>query len=145
MITGNGARGRGADVDIATLVDRAARRFGDRIAVEGPDAAGNWQQLSFAALGERVARLAAGLRRLGLQPGDRVLDLQTNSTTYAETDLAVRAAGLVTTDGVASTRSLVSPDTRTTPEGLDLLSVVVSARDDRSEARGTLPPQGDQS
>jgi acyl-CoA synthetase (AMP-forming)/AMP-acid ligase II len=95
MITGNGARGRGADVDIATLVDRAARRFGDRIAVEGPDAAGNWQQLSFAALGERVARLAAGLRRLGLQPGDRVLDLQTNSTTYAETDLAVRAAGLV--------------------------------------------------
>nr|WP_187361511.1 AMP-binding protein [Phytoactinopolyspora mesophila] len=77
------------------MVDRAARRFGDRIAVEGPDAAGSWQQLSFAALGERVARLAVGLRRLGLEPGDRVLDLQTNSTTYLETDLAIRAAGLV--------------------------------------------------
>jgi acyl-CoA synthetase (AMP-forming)/AMP-acid ligase II len=32
---------------------------------------------------------------LGLQPGDRVLDLQTNTTTYLETDLAIRAAGLV--------------------------------------------------
>lgn len=82
-------------MDIATLVHRAARRFGDRIAVEGPDAAGEWQRLSFSALGDRVLRLAAGLRRLGLRPGQPVLDLQSNSTTYLETDLAIRAAGLV--------------------------------------------------
>ena len=34
---------------------------------------------------------ANGLLALGLEPGDRVLDLQTNSTAYVETDLAIRA------------------------------------------------------
>ncbi len=77
-------------MDIGTLVTRAARRFGDRIAVEGPDGI-----RTFAELGDRVTRLANGLRDSGLQPGDRVLDLQSNSTTYFETDLAIRAAGLV--------------------------------------------------
>src|SRR6478735_5276392 len=72
-------------MDIGTLVTRAAQRFGDRVAVEGPDA-----DRTFAQLGDRVARIAHGLR-----PGDRVLDLQRNSTTYLETDLAIRAAGLV--------------------------------------------------
>ena len=35
------------------------------------------------------------LAALGLEPGDRVLDLQTNSTTYLETDLAIRAGGFI--------------------------------------------------
>jgi acyl-CoA synthetase (AMP-forming)/AMP-acid ligase II len=83
-------------VDIGTLVTRAARRWPDRLAVEGPDAYGAQQQLTFAALGDRVVRLANALRDgLGLRPGDRVLDLQGNTTTYLETDLAIRAAGLV--------------------------------------------------
>ncbi len=42
-----------------------------------------------------MARVARGLRALGLGHGDRVLDLQPNSTTYLETDLAIRSAGLV--------------------------------------------------
>jgi acyl-CoA synthetase (AMP-forming)/AMP-acid ligase II len=83
-------------VDVGTLVTRAAARWPDRIAVEGPDASGTTQQLTFAQLGDRVVRLANALRHgLGLQPGDRVLDLQTNTTTYLETDLAIRSAGLV--------------------------------------------------
>ena len=77
-------------MDIGTLVTRAAHRFGDRIAVEGPDAT-----RTFAELGDRVTRIANGLLAQGLRPGDRVLDLQTNSTAYLETDLAIRAAGLV--------------------------------------------------
>ena len=77
-------------MDIGTLVTRAAQRFGDRVAVEGPDA-----DRTFAQLGDRVARIANGLLAQGLCPGDRVLDLQRNSTTYVETDLAIRAAGLV--------------------------------------------------
>ena len=77
-------------MDIGTLVTRAAQRFGDRVAVEGPDA-----DRTFAQLGDRVARIANGLLAQGLRPGDRVLDLQRNSTTYVETDLAIRAAGLV--------------------------------------------------
>jgi acyl-CoA synthetase (AMP-forming)/AMP-acid ligase II len=77
-------------MDVATLVARAARRFPDRVAVDGPD-----RTLTFAELDDRVVRVANGLRATGLQPGDRVLDLQTNSTTYVETDLAIRSAGLV--------------------------------------------------
>lgn len=77
-------------MDIGTLVGRAAKRFGDRVAVEGPDAT-----RTFAELGDRVTRIANGLRARGLEPGDRVLDLQTNSTAYLETDLAIRSAGLV--------------------------------------------------
>jgi acyl-CoA synthetase (AMP-forming)/AMP-acid ligase II len=77
-------------VDVGQLVARSARRYADRVAVDGPD-----RTLTFGELGDRVARVANGLRGLGLQPGDRVLDLQTNSTTYLETDLAIRAAGLV--------------------------------------------------
>lgn len=80
-------------MDVGTMVQRAALRFGDRVAVEGVDGAG--PTLTFAELGERVQRLATGLLALGLRPGDRVLDLQTNSVTYLETDLAIRAAGLV--------------------------------------------------
>jgi acyl-CoA synthetase (AMP-forming)/AMP-acid ligase II len=83
-------------MDVGTLVTRAAARWPDRIAVEGPDASGATVQLTFAQLGDRVVRLANALRHgLGLQPGDRVLDLQTNTTTYLETDLAIRSAGLV--------------------------------------------------
>ncbi|MFZ2503459.1 MAG: AMP-binding protein [Nocardioides sp.] len=77
-------------MDIATLVGRAAARFGDRTAIMGPDAT-----RSFAELGDRVVRIANALAALGLEPGDRVLDLQTNSTSYVETDLAIRAGGFV--------------------------------------------------
>ncbi len=77
-------------MDVGTLVSRAARRFADRTAIDGPDGS-----CTFAELGDRVLRLANGLRALGLERGDRVLDLQANSNTYVETDLAIRAAGLV--------------------------------------------------
>lgn len=79
-------------MDIGTLVTRAGHRFGDRVAIEGTEPG---QRRTFAELADRVGRLASGLLALGLRPGDRVLDLQSNSTTYVETDLAVRAAGLV--------------------------------------------------
>src|SRR4029453_8097861 len=76
-------------MDVGRLVARAARRYASRIAVEGPDGT-----VTYAELGDRVARLARGLRSLGLQPGDRVLDLQTNQVSYLETDLAISTAGL---------------------------------------------------
>lgn len=77
-------------MDVGTLVTRAARRFPDRVAVDGPG-----RSLTFAELGDRVVRLANALLAMGLQPGDRVLDLQANSVSYLETDLAIRSAGLV--------------------------------------------------
>lgn len=77
-------------MDIATIVARAATRFPQRIAVDGPQG-----RQTFAELADRVTRLGRGLRALDLRPGDRVLDLQTNQNTYLESDLAIRACGLV--------------------------------------------------
>jgi acyl-CoA synthetase (AMP-forming)/AMP-acid ligase II len=77
-------------MDVGTLVTRAARRFADRIAVNGPSGV-----LTFAELGDRVVRSANALLDVGLRPGDRVLDLQSNSNSYLESDLTIRSAGLV--------------------------------------------------
>lgn len=76
--------------DVGSILFRAADRYAHRIAVEGPDG-----QRTFAELAGRVAAIARGLRGLGLPDGTSVLDLQHNAVTALETDLAVRAAGLV--------------------------------------------------
>jgi acyl-CoA synthetase (AMP-forming)/AMP-acid ligase II len=77
-------------VRVDALLARVAAVHGARPALEGPQGT-----VTFAELADRVFRLAAGLRRLGLQPGDRVLDLQPNQNTYVETELACCAAGVV--------------------------------------------------
>lgn len=53
------------------------------------------RQLSYRQLGERVARLAAGLRAHGVQAGDRVALLAQNSDRYLEYLLAVWWLGAV--------------------------------------------------
>ncbi|GAA4913538.1 acyl-CoA synthetase (AMP-forming)/AMP-acid ligase II [Stackebrandtia albiflava] len=77
-------------MDVTTLFDRAAVRFRDRVALEGPQGT-----QTFAELASRVARLAGVLRDMGLRPGDRVLDLQPNQNSVVEADLACMRAGLV--------------------------------------------------
>src|SRR5690242_2164861 len=75
---------------VGMLVERAATRFRDRVALDGPEGT-----RTFAALGERVTRLARGLLGLGLSPGDRVLELLPNGCAAVESDLALATAGLV--------------------------------------------------
>ncbi len=55
----------------------------------------NGRRRNWAELGERVARLAAGLLASGASPGDRVAIIATNSDRYLEYTLAVAWAGLV--------------------------------------------------
>ncbi len=52
-------------------------------------------KLTYGELGSRVARLAAGLRKLGVEDGDRVAMLALNSMRYIEYYLAVPWAGAV--------------------------------------------------
>ena len=51
------------------------------------------RHLSFAQFGDRVARLAGALRKLGVKRGDRVAMLSLNSTRYLEYFMAVPWAG----------------------------------------------------
>lgn len=76
--------------DVGSILFRSAERHPHRTAVEGPDG-----QRTYAELATRVTAIARGLRGLGLSDGTAVLDLQHNAVTALETDLAVRAAGLV--------------------------------------------------
>ncbi|MFK7915516.1 MAG: class I adenylate-forming enzyme family protein [Pseudomonadales bacterium] len=53
------------------------------------------QQFTFGELADRCARLAAGLRALGCEQGDRVAILANNGHEYIETYVGVPASGLV--------------------------------------------------
>jgi len=76
-------------MQVAELIQRAGRKHGDAVAVEDDHG-----QRSFAEIAERSARLANALLGLGLEPGDRVLDLQSNAVSYVESDFGISTAGM---------------------------------------------------
>ena len=54
---------------------------------------GNWQAVTYRQSADKVRALAASLRKLGLQAGDRVILCAENSSSWAICDLAILAAG----------------------------------------------------
>ncbi len=80
-------------IDIGDLTTRTAWRAPGRDAIVDVP---NGRRLTFAQLEERANRLASGLRDgLGVQPGERVAILSTNSAEVAEALFACAKAGLV--------------------------------------------------
>ncbi len=59
-------------------------------------ASGAWVATSWAEAARQVAALAAGLKALGLAPGDRVMLVSENRPEWCISDLAIMAAGCVT-------------------------------------------------
>ena len=57
---------------------------------------GEWRSTSWAEAAQQVAALAASLRRIGLQPGDRVALVSENRPEWLIADLGIMAAGCVT-------------------------------------------------
>ncbi len=57
---------------------------------------GKWHPTSWAEAARQVSSLAAALRKLGLQPGDRVMLVSENRPEWCISDLAIMAAGGVT-------------------------------------------------
>src|SRR5690349_1682218 len=57
---------------------------------------GHWLSISWAETAAQIAALAAGLKQLGLQPGDRVMLVSENRPEWCIADLAIMAAGCVT-------------------------------------------------
>jgi long-chain acyl-CoA synthetase len=57
---------------------------------------GQWRATSWSEAARQVAALAASLKRIGLQPGDRVALVSENRPEWLISDLAIMAAGCVT-------------------------------------------------
>ncbi|HET7604833.1 MAG TPA: AMP-dependent synthetase/ligase, partial [Sphingomicrobium sp.] len=57
---------------------------------------GEWHSTSWAEAARQVASLAASLKRIGLQPGDRVCLVSENRPEWLIADLGIMAAGCVT-------------------------------------------------
>ncbi|MES2136520.1 MAG: AMP-dependent synthetase/ligase [Pseudomonadota bacterium] len=57
---------------------------------------GDWRSISWAKAARQVAALAQSLKRIGLQPGDRVALVSENRPEWLIADLAIMAAGCVT-------------------------------------------------
>ncbi|MFN0178947.1 MAG: AMP-dependent synthetase/ligase [Gemmatimonadales bacterium] len=70
----------------------AIDRFADRPAVVRYKTAAGWTPISTAAFTTTVRRLSAGLRAVGIRPGDRVAILSENRPEWAVTDFACLTA-----------------------------------------------------
>ena len=57
---------------------------------------GGWRAISYSEAARQVAALAESLKRLGLQPGDRVMLVSENRPEWLIADLGIMAAGCVT-------------------------------------------------
>jgi long-chain acyl-CoA synthetase len=57
---------------------------------------GEWRSTSWAEAADKVARLAAALKRIGLERGDRVMLVGENRPEWLISDLAIMAAGCIT-------------------------------------------------
>jgi fatty-acyl-CoA synthase len=78
------------DFGLGSWPARRARISPDRTALVQPDRA-----LTYAALADRVGRLAGALSRLGVRPGDRVAYLGVNDITVFETLFATARCGAI--------------------------------------------------
>src|SRR5207245_7107690 len=75
------------------LLERTAADHGDEPAYSDRDGDGPWQTLTWREFRDRALRLAAGLVRLGLEPGDRVALMLPNRLEHVLADQAVLHAG----------------------------------------------------
>ena len=80
---------------VRLFLDRADE-LGDRPFLAAKQA-GEWHALSWRETARQVCLLAESLRKLGLEDGDRVMLVSENRPEWAIADLAIMAAGCVTT------------------------------------------------
>ena len=81
--------------NLVTMFLTRAREKGDAPFLWGKHD-GAWTSISFAEAARQVAALAASLKRLGLEPGDRVMLVSENRPEWLIADLGIMAAGCVT-------------------------------------------------
>jgi len=77
-------------VNILTTLEKACRLFSEQEAVVDGNV-----RLTYRQVGERVERLANGLKGLGLNPGDRISVIARNCRPFLEIYYAAAFAGLI--------------------------------------------------
>ncbi len=82
-----------AGVTLCGLLERTTAGHGDELAYSDRDGDGPWQTLTWRDFRDRALQLAAGLVRLGLEPGDRVALMLPNRLEHVLADQAVLHAG----------------------------------------------------
>src|SRR5437588_6173066 len=100
---------------------------------------GQYRDVSWSTVAERVRAIAAGLIRHGVKPGDRVGMLSENRREWIEADLAIMSTGAIT---VALHSPLTSAQVREQFADAEPRIVLVSTAEQRDkvlEARPQLP------
>jgi acyl-CoA synthetase (AMP-forming)/AMP-acid ligase II len=106
-------------LDYGGYLERAARLFGDRVAVVCGSQRRTWSDVH-----RRADGLAAGLTALGLQPGDRVADVRANDIDSVVVDFAIALAGLVR---VPLTARLTPPEIARMVAGVRCRAVITTS------------------
>jgi long-chain acyl-CoA synthetase len=83
------------DATIVEIFRHRAQELAPRIALRR-SVGGAWEPISWAAYGDAVREIAAGLVDLGVAPGDRVALLSTNRVEWHFADLGILSAAAVT-------------------------------------------------
>jgi acetyl-CoA synthetase len=84
------------EVNLSTVcVGRWVERHGDRVAIRHESEDGTTTSLTFGELADRVARMAAGLRARGVEPGEKVAVFLPMGVEAVIAMLAIAHAGLV--------------------------------------------------
>jgi long-chain acyl-CoA synthetase len=97
---------------IAQAFEHLARKYGSRAFLKDKYDK-TWHDHSWSEIADAAGRLRAGLRQLGIKPGDRVGILSDNSPQWVIVDQAVLGLGgvvvpLYTTSGAEETRHVIS-------------------------------------
>ncbi|CAM3370053.1 AMP-binding protein [Nocardioides dubius] len=100
------AAGYWSEQTFAAFLDERVRRFGERQAVVGVDAAGAWQRWTYRDLGAAAVRGADWLRGHGVGPGDRVVLHLPNTVELIAVLAGAFALGAVPVMGLPSHRDL---------------------------------------
>jgi long-chain acyl-CoA synthetase len=79
---------------IADLLPRAAEKFSDRVAVRRKSGE-EWEDITYAQVGEIVREIGLGLIDIGIEPGERVCILCNTRPEWTYADFAITSAGAV--------------------------------------------------
>jgi long-chain acyl-CoA synthetase len=121
---------------------RHARERPDDVALRKKDM-GRWQEWTWAEYEQRVARVAAGLRACGVQPGDRIAIQSENRPEWLVADVAAQAIGAVVV-GVYPTSPAAELEYLMRHSGSKLLIAEDEEQVDKALAvRADLPDLGD--